>query len=243
MPKVRFIDLFAGAGKARDEDSKQIIPGSPLYALNLTDPFTHYIFCEVDQKSVAALEKRISKYFSSHLGKCVFCCGDCNNSISDFLKKMPKLTHEDRGLTFCLIDPYKASDITFATIQELAQKIYVDFLILIPTYMDINRNEKNYTRKENNTIERFLGNPQWRETWDKQKLKGLPFGISIADQFGCRMRDIGFLYEGPDTMELISMPSAQKLPLYHLAFFSKNKTGLSFWKETKKQTKVQLELL
>ena len=40
-----FMDLFAGAGKARIKDSEEIVPGSPLVALNVDVPFDRYIFC------------------------------------------------------------------------------------------------------------------------------------------------------------------------------------------------------
>lgn len=41
-----YIELYAGAGYSRIRDTDRIIPGSPINALTLKEPFDKYIFCE-----------------------------------------------------------------------------------------------------------------------------------------------------------------------------------------------------
>ncbi|HEX9020804.1 MAG TPA: hypothetical protein VF903_06045, partial [Nitrospirota bacterium] len=41
-----YIDLFAGAGRSKIENSKQIVPASPLLSLDISSQFDKYIFCE-----------------------------------------------------------------------------------------------------------------------------------------------------------------------------------------------------
>src|SRR5207253_4930431 len=54
-----YLDLFAGAGCARIK--KRIIPASPLLALDISDKFDKYIFCEIDPRKIQALEQRVLK--------------------------------------------------------------------------------------------------------------------------------------------------------------------------------------
>lgn len=50
-----YIDLFAGAGRARIKNTKRIIPASPMLALDIKDKFDTYIFCEEDPEKFRAL--------------------------------------------------------------------------------------------------------------------------------------------------------------------------------------------
>ena len=69
-----YLDLFAGAGKSRIRGKNDVIPGSPLLALSIKDPFDQYIFCEKDERSLKALEERVRVYFPKH--RCHFILGD-----------------------------------------------------------------------------------------------------------------------------------------------------------------------
>ena len=93
-------------------------------------------------------------------------------------------------LSYCVLDPYKMGDLRFATLERLSS-IFVDFLVLIPSYMDAHRNEALYTSPTNTAVEDFLGNPNWRD--DRASSRG-EFGTFIVDQFGRSMQRLGFLY-------------------------------------------------
>src|SRR5690606_26108932 len=99
-------------------------------------------------------------------------------------------------LTFCVVDPRKLADLKFETIRSLAE-LFVDFLVLIPSYMDAHRNLMSYSRPESSTLADFLGDPAWRERWEAEKIRGRDFGLFVVDRFGSAMRDLGFLYDGP----------------------------------------------
>jgi hypothetical protein len=49
------------------------------------------------------------------------------------------------------------AEFAFLTIEALAQR-FMDFLVLIPSSMDANRNEQNYVQPRNKTLEKFVGN-------------------------------------------------------------------------------------
>src|SRR4030067_2740649 len=53
-----YIDLLAGPGKNRVRNSKTILLGSPLLALNIPHPFTGYYFVDKSARYTAALKQR-----------------------------------------------------------------------------------------------------------------------------------------------------------------------------------------
>jgi three-Cys-motif partner protein len=235
-----YLDIFAGAGKARIRGTQKIIAGSPLLSLNAEDPFDKYIFCDKNPQNIDALTRRVGDYFPKR--NCTFVPGDSNNCVDEMLKAIPRYSKSYRVLTLCIVDPYKASDIRFETIRGIAQRIIVDFLILIPSYMDINRNRGNYIKPTCPYMDNYLGTDQWRENWQKRLSRKADFGLFIANEFCLRMKSLGYLYEGTSDLLLIRMETGKNLPLYHLAFFSKSRIGLEFWRQTKKGIADQLSL-
>ena len=235
-----YIDLFAGSGKARIRDTQKIIPGSPLRALNTIDPFNKYIFCEKSSKNMDALKQRVKSLFEDK--DCSFILGDANICTEDILKAIPPFTKNFRGLSFCLADPYKMGDLHFDTIRKIAAYIYVDFLILIPSYMDINRNPRIYLKASNQYNDNYLGTATWRHHWMDINSKKKGFGAFIAEEFCKQIKSLGYLYESFSDLELVRMETGKNLPLYHLAFFSRNELGLKFWRTTKKSTSDQRTL-
>ncbi|KYC45377.1 MAG: hypothetical protein AMQ22_02212 [Candidatus Methanofastidiosum methylothiophilum] len=234
-----YIDLFASAGKARIKSTNEIIPGSPLLALEIKDQFDNYIFVEKDQEYIGALKKRIDSLFPNQ--NCSYINGDCNLQVKSIISAIPSFDRINNGLSLCFIDPYNSNQLNFNTIREIS-KIYVDFLILIPSYMDINRNEHAYIKEDNPTLDLFLGTDKWREDWRKNRTNYNKFGLFIADYFCIQMKNLGYIYNNLSDMELIKMEVDQNLPLYHIAFFSRNKLGYKFWMETKKNTTKQFDL-
>lgn len=56
-----YIDLFAGAGFAPVKAKNKILKTSALVSLSIPTPFTKYIFCEMDNEKIAALEARAKR--------------------------------------------------------------------------------------------------------------------------------------------------------------------------------------
>ena len=235
-----YIDLFASAGKCRVRNSSKVVPGSPLLALSVDDPFDKYVFCEKNPKRMAALQTRVQRYFPSR--ECSFIDGDINESIEKLFKVIPKFSKEDTGLTLCFVDPDKRRDLNFETLRQLANRLYIDFLVLIPSYMDINRNEQPYTQADNEAIDQYLGTTEWRSAWENRNIQTKNFGLFIAEQFCQQMQKLGYIYETLEDLDLVKMQIEQNLPLYHLYVFSREELGLRFWRETKKKTNTQLKL-
>ncbi len=233
-----YLDLFAGAGKYLLKKSHKVVPGSPLIALAVQDPFDKYIFAEENPDYMRSLQKRVLQYFPNT--DCDFLLGDCNDGISNILKSIPTFNKNYNGLTLCFIDPFKSGQLEFKTIRTISDSILVDFLVLIPSCMDINRNKDNYCRASDPSLDRFLGTTSWRGKWKNKETPYSSFGLFIADEFGKQMLELGFIYKNTADMERVRMGYDQNLPLYHLAFFSRNKLGVKFWRETIRRTNDQL---
>ncbi|PKQ38166.1 MAG: hypothetical protein CVT59_02765 [Actinobacteria bacterium HGW-Actinobacteria-1] len=229
-----YVELFAGAGKSRIRETDEVIPGSPLLALGMTDPYDKYVFCEHNPEHMAALQARIGHQFADR--DVTYVAGDVNDSVDRLLATLPQFSKDYRGLTLCFVDPYKMSQLSFSTMSQLAASLYVDFLVLVPTYMDIHRNLPTYARRDCPTLDNYLGTDRWRAKWDDMTRRKSDFGLFVADELGLQMKTMGFLYDGIGDFELVRMGSDNHLPLYHLAFFSKSALGLRFWRETRKNT-------
>jgi hypothetical protein len=129
------------------------------------------------------------------------------------------------------------ANLKFSTIAQLST-LFVDFLVLIPSYMDAHRNEGAYLASGNSTVEEFLGDPDWRAKWEAS---GGEFGAFIVDQFGLAMKRLGFIYNGPGEEVSVYLPTKNR-KLYHLAFYSKNELGMKFWRTARKGSDDQLGL-
>jgi len=234
-----YIDLFSSAGKAIIKETSEIIIGSPLLALSVKDKFDKYIFVEKEDDYFHSLQERVAMYFPKQSVSLIN--GDCNTCINTIISHVPQFSKENNGLSLCFLDPYNANQLSFNTIKAIADSLYVDFLVLIPSYMDINRNEHMYTRKDDTTLDDYLGTKEWRKAWENNTTHYKKFGLFIADYFCKRMKEMGYLYEDLTDAELIRMEIDQNLPLYHIAFFSRNKLGYRFWKDTKTNTTDQID--
>ena len=174
-----YIDLFAGAGVSKYRENGKIVKGSPLLALDVEYKFDKYIFCEDDIDKADALEKRINEFYPSVNYKVFH--GDCNHIIDEILKEIPS---ERNILSFCFIDSYSLNGLRFKTIKALASKKRMDFLMLFPSSMQINRWRSEYVNRRLNEIEEYLGLKNWRDDWKDDNLNDREFVRFIATKFG-----------------------------------------------------------
>jgi three-Cys-motif partner protein len=161
-----YVDLFSGAGRSRIRGTSRVVLASPLLALEVKHPFDRYIFCEKDPELLHTLRTRSSPY-----RRIVdFVSGDVNDEVGSILAAMPAYSSESRVLTFCFVDPCALENLRFSTIETLASR-YIDFLVLVPSGMDAQRNEGMLLRRDNRVLDDFLGGAGWREEWEAQRTR------------------------------------------------------------------------
>lgn len=209
---------------------KQLCLHLLILAMNILNSFDKYIFCENDKEKMQALQERVKRdYLDTSVS---FIETDVNKKIEEVISNIPKHHKGFKVLTFCFVDPFNVKNLNFQTIRKLSEK-YIDFLILIPSGMDANRNISYYIDESNTAVENFTGASQWRNEWLLEGARWENFGLFFADLFGRQMQTLSYFYEGLANM--VRIRSTEKnLPLYHLAFFSRNELGRKFWKEARK---------
>lgn len=231
-----YLDLFAGPGKVRLKDSGKVLLGSPLLALSVPDPFDRYIFCEEDPVAMSALQQRVHGSFPK--ADVHYVPGDCNKVIDTIVKKIPKPSRQLKVLSFCFVDPFSLN-IHFATIKKLSSYL-MDFLILL-MLMDPMRNETHYANENSDRIDHFLGLTAWRSRWKKAKSQNTNIRKFLATEFAAQVISLGYREDSLKTMVQVRSDD-KNLPLYYLAFFSRNALGYKFWKEVRRYANDQLSL-
>ena len=234
--KLTYVDLFSGAGHARIRYSTRVVLGSPLLALTVKDPFDSYVFCDRNPKCISALREHVKAMKPT--AEVHFVQADVNETVKELLDVLPSYGPGKSVLGFCFADPQKLSDLHFKTIATLADR-FMDFLVHIPA-MDPIRNEALYCNPENQTVERFVGNSNWREAWEVEEPR-IGFDLFIARCFAESMQSMGYKHADIDDPVLVRSDE-KNVPLYRLVFFSRHRLGQKFWKETKKWSDPQLKL-
>lgn len=230
-----YLDLFAGSGRSQIRGTGRIVGASPLLVLGMAEAFDKYIFCEENKHYAEALDKRCRREFPNRRVKII--AENANASVTSIIAEMPRPGTNQKVLGFCFLDPFHMQNLHFSTIEILSQR-FMDFLVLIPSSMDANRNEQNYIQPRNKTLENFVGNADWRITWKKEKATGKSFEHFVVEEFGRSMQTLGYI--DPGLKEAIMIRSDDRnLPLYRLALYSKHTLGSKFWKETKKYSDPQ----
>jgi len=230
-----YLDLFAGSGRSRIRGTARIVNASPLLILGLPEAYDKYIFCEQNTDFAKALEARCHRDFPIRNVKIIR--KNANTSVEKIIAEMPQHGKTQKVLGFCFLDPFQMQNLSFSTIKALSRR-FMDFLVLIPSSMDANRNERNYIQPRNKTVEDFVGNPDWRTSWREENRSGKSFENFVVEEFGRSMQKLGYI--DPGLREAILIRSNDKnLPLYRLALYSKHKLGSKFWKETKKYSDPQ----
>ncbi len=232
-----YIDLYAGAGIVRVARTGKLLLGSPLIALKARDPFDLYIFCEEDPEKLDALRLRAEKV--SQKKKVLYVHGNCNTVIDKICNLIPTASSDNKVLSLCFVDPYDIG-IKFSTIKKLSAR-FVDFLVLLALYMDANRNYLNYLRTENTKVDDFLGMPEWREIWEREKFAPVRFPDFLAQQYSRKMADLGYIDQPLHQMKLVRSDE-KNLPLYRLALFSRHYKAYEFWGEVLKYSTDQPKL-
>jgi len=228
-----YIDLCSGPGLVNIPNSNRFLWGSPIQALSVRDKFDKYIFCERLPRYLDALRKRVSRLFPE--ADVSFVLGDCNDQVEAIRGCIPKPSTKHTVLSFCFVDPFSLR-VRFSTIRRIAERRFVDFLVLLALHMDANRNERIYTGKHPR-LDDFLGQSEWRSRW-ANRTTNIAFPRFLAEEYSQQMAALKYLPMPFDLMKPIRS-DVKNLPLYHLALFSRSPLALEYWKQVLKYSTAQ----
>lgn len=228
-----YVDLFSAAGYARIKNTDKVRMSSALIALSTPNRFNKYILCEQDDKCFEALQKRVKKHFPD--ANVEYILGDTNKRIDDIINAIPKHSYQEKVLRFCFVDPF-SMNLEFETINKLSQVGKIDFLILLALPMDGNRNLFNYIAKNNDKIDKFLNDLNWRKPFKSGEIPASDFMKYCAEKYDDNMKRLG--YKEPVKKHLVRI-GEKNVPLYYLAFYSKHERGNDFYKKVEKYLSQQ----
>ena len=100
-----YIDCFCGSGLSRIKKSNRIVKASPILALDTTDKFNKYIFCDINSTKLDSLKNYYHDNYSDIDAS--FIDGDVNNSVDKIIDVIPKPSKNNKVLSFCVLDPYR----------------------------------------------------------------------------------------------------------------------------------------
>jgi three-Cys-motif partner protein len=219
-----YVELPAGAGISRIRGTSRLIPGSPLRALSLKDPFDKYVFCEEDEERLEALKFRVRKYAPQ--ANVAYISGNCNEVTGLILKEIPVGSKQRTVLSLCFADPFDIS-LKFNTLRKLSVR-FIDFLVLLALHSDANRAYKRYVMEDANKVDDFLGSKTWRQRWRSAEASGVSFPKFLAEEFAFSMHTLDYIRTPIEKMKLVRSDE-KNLPLYYIVPFSRNQLAYKFW--------------
>jgi three-Cys-motif partner protein len=234
--KLVYIDLFSGSGYARIKDTNKIVKSSALISLSIPNKFDKYIFCEADEDKLNALKSRVEREFPNIDVEYVL--GDSNENISKIVSIVSKHTDTQGILRFCFVDPFSLN-LKFETIDKLSRVGKIDFLILLALLMDANRNFVYYVEENSKKIDDFIGDTNWRIPFKNGDVRSEDFIKFLSDKYDANMKNLG--YVEPVDKHRVKIDN-KNIPLYYLAFYSKNPRGNDFFKKVEKYQSIQQNL-
>jgi three-Cys-motif partner protein len=231
-----YIGLYSGAGRARIENTGEIIETTAMSVFRLKTPFTKYIFVDADEHCTTALSARIRELPTAFDVSVL--TGDVNAMVQEIRTALPRFSRVKRLLSFCFVDPF-AANLKFATIRELAA-FRMDFLLLLMIGRDARANFRLYFQNEDSTrIAELIDCADWRAQYRKAEDKNIV--RFVLGKFDEAMQRIG--YRGASGSDYHSVNVTGKgVMQYILVLYSKHELGQKYWGAALSGTSPQLGL-
>lgn len=237
-PQRAYLGLYSGSGRARVEETGDIIETTAMSVFRVRHPFTKHIFVDNDPRCIETLEGRIASLPGEP--DVTLLQGDVKSACQEIVKAMP--SYRDRGLlSFCFIDPFSA-ELDFDVIRTLGTRYKMDFLILLMLGVDVRVNFRQYFEDPSDTrIASLIDDPNWREEWAAKGPRRRHLIHFLLGKFDAAMTRIGYQAARPDDAHPIKVVG-KNVFLYSLVFYSQNPLGQKFWQATRLGTDPQMTL-
>lgn len=215
-----YIDGFAGAGHHLSRQTGDLIPGSPINALDIVPPFREYHFIDLDNTRTDEL-RRLSQGKSN-----VFVYdGDCNDIL--LAKVFPKIRYADYRRALCVLDPYSLQ-LKWEVLQAAAKEKTIEVFLNFPI-MDMNRNvfREGASEEKRQQMTAFWGDTSWESAayCTEWNLFGEPEKQSndaIVEAFRIRLHDVaGFQF----VPKPVPMRNSKNSTVYYLFFAAHQQTA------------------
>jgi three-Cys-motif partner protein len=184
-----YVDLLAGGGKCILRGSNREFDGSPLLALECSDPaFTTVVLVESDERLCGALRIRTAAAGD----RATIIDGDCNGS--DVIRQIRHAV-PTRALSIVFVDNL-GLNVTFSTISRIVAGRAMDLIVTFQV-SDLKRNARLALRNdaEAGRWDRFFGTRDWRRAitdFEAKRITAPDLGTALADFYGDRLAKLGY---------------------------------------------------
>ncbi|MDE2772193.1 MAG: three-Cys-motif partner protein TcmP [Gemmatimonadota bacterium] len=238
-PQRAYLGLYSGAGRARVEETDEIVETTALSAVRVQYPFTKYIFVDNDPNCIDALKRRAGPLLGRR--DLTLLLEDANSAGEKIIEAMPRYSPTHKLLSFCFIDPFSAR-LDFDLIRTLGTRYQMDFLIVLMLGRDVRTNFRQYLSDPSDTrIASLIDDPRWREEWTAKGHGSHRLIRFILEKFDEAMTRIGYRAARPDDAHPIRVVG-RNVFLYSLVFYSKSPLGQKFWHVTRRGADPQIPL-
>jgi three-Cys-motif partner protein len=198
-----YIDGFAGTGfikkKIKDHPSlfssedqilvNQYRKGSVVKALELNNPFDHYLFIEKDNDCFGELSKTVNQFNNPNVN---LKCGDANDKIIEWINRVPHKS--TRAVLF--LDPYGMS-VNWPTMELIAESQIIDTWILFPLGTGVNRllkRDGDIPLLWQQRLDNYFGTHEWFTEFYKSSNQGTLFDMAPTLEKVANEKDIGYYF-------------------------------------------------
>lgn len=216
-----------GVGQHISKRTGEFVPGSPVNALNIPQPFLEYHFIDINDLKVAGLEAASKEHKNVFIYN-----GDCNKIILEDV--LPRAKYEDYKRAICNLDPY-GLHLDWQIIKKAGEMKSIEIFLNFPI-MDINMNVLKHDKEKVNDgqfarMTRFWGDESWRQYGYMESQQGNLFGVQEYEKvtneqfekaFQKRLQEVAGFKFVPEPMP---MRNSNKTIVYYLFFASQNPTG------------------
>lgn len=212
---LHYIDLFAGPGIVRLQDSGDLDWGSPLIAAQTPNLFDGLHFCELEPQSYEALRQRVARIRLEKEPQILH--GDANEKVGDIAAKIPT-----GSLSLAFLDP-TGLHLDFETLRVLAVN-RVDLIIFFPDHLDALRNcQYVYRDDPSSNLDRVLGpGANWRAALDQAPKR--QWAEVLRELYCQQIQQLGYTYFEFERI------CAKGHPLYLLIFCSRHELAAGLWR-------------
>jgi len=214
-----YIDAFAGSGIHKSKTTQDLVPGSPLRALEVQPSFREYHLIDINAKKIGQLRGLVGSRRDVFLYE-----RDSNKTLLD--QVFPRVKYEDYRRGLCILDPY-GLHVDWTVIATAGKMRSIDMFLNFPVF-DINRNvlwhnPEGVDPSDIGRMNAFWGDDTWREIayqrkrnlfgWYSEKA---PNEV-VAEAFRRRLREVAGFDQVP---EPLPMKNSKGAVVYYLFFGS-----------------------
>jgi three-Cys-motif partner protein len=241
-----YVDAFAGPGLSKirtkskasehqglfgtdlksDVGETEFLKGSPRVALEIANPFTAYIFIDLDPRRISELNEIKAQYADTR--RITVHEGDANAALQSWLASGINWKHY-RGVVF--LDPF-GMQVPWLTVEALAKTGAIEVLINFPLGMAIQRlltRSGEISEGWQISLDTFFGSSEWRkiayeageDLFGPKTRKVSDAGARLLEWYRGRLRKA---FGHVSTARLIT--NTRGNPLYYLIWAGPNATGL-----------------